>query len=479
MYPKSVLLSTLFVVAFSSMPHDYIFSQDLMAAHEAWVNATRQMEVGNYEKAEDFINEALEHAPDNLTYLVDAACIFAATGRKNDALECVEQIQCTEGCNDAQNISALIHRGNWAIHLGEFKLATGLFDLADELMIRYSVKDDGLACILRNNLAICRLFGQGFRSDTAPCRVGGKHQVHRCDVEVAFKNLIKAVELDPSNCQASCNLAKVEHLLSLFKESNDFGYLPCEGYKIEDFPECDCVDTTETRKQISFEGMRYALKSQTNLRLSIVRDFSGSTLIPIDGTPTSDSRHTVAIKITNKIFEEVDSVNCSFSAISVEGDCFTQPLIQAPFGTSPSKLKKILESTAPGGLTPLNERLKIAIESFPKEKTKQTKVLMLITDGINTCTDDSNLFALGELANQYGIKVFVFSLLREAEAFREVAVFQLFVKGAKGTLFEIKDLESVQNRTAILSHNPISLEFVPAELLNGTFEPKPQILFGK
>jgi Ca-activated chloride channel family protein len=195
-------------------------------------------------------------------------------------------------------------------------------------------------------------------------------------------------------------------------------------------------------------------------RILFVLDASGSMLAPWEGRPRWD----VAKEVLTKIMDSVSRLPNTQTALRIYGHQFSNKdknckdsKLELNFSSNQGDaVKAKLNNTVPKGVTPIAYSLEQATNDFP-EDANMRNVIVLITDGIESCQGDPCAISLGLQKKGIFLKPFIIGMGIEknyADAFNCMGRFV----NAKDPVDFMKAMREVSNQ--ILGKTTVKVELL-------------------
>ena len=389
--------------------------------------AIKLYEEGKLNKAKRKLNKAIRMNTTN-EYLIDLAMMHEKEGDYTKAFNTLCKIVSNDNGSKISKVKLLANRASYAMYLGFGIEAHSTYGGALRKMNLYGIDSMSIKSDLHNNYGISKLFDQPTYADDTT------YNVHKRDIMIAINNIKKALVLNPENCIAQHNLAFVEALLNGIQwELIDRSprYFRRSDIEHINFPEWNCEIPEPV---IEEKIVKYLDKEK---EVVFVLDISGSMEAP---TADGKSRFQTMKEMVIELIDELDDV-VKIGLITLGQDCSAEPLhqISTTDGVSREELKSIVNNLEVAGCTPLNKRLRQAVQLF-SNKNKKDKAIFLCSDGINFCgskniKNNESTCQVGNEIGRKGIKIHTFSLLLEkAENFQEYAIYDCLARSSGGEL---------------------------------------------
>jgi hypothetical protein len=170
----------------------------------------------------------------------------------------------------------------------------------------------------------------------------------------------------------------------------------------------------------------------------LVLDLSGSMDDPV-GWGMEASKFRVAQQLSIYVASKLRS-NVFLGAVSVGKECDTSDLVlNYPIASvSRQELTTKIDAIRPYGHTPLNKRLRMTQNMFSAKQNK--KLVFLLSDGMDTCGETSDLCRTAAVLAANGIDLMVFSFIFEeldTESRNAYSVYNCMVHPSKGKVLTV------------------------------------------
>ena len=192
----------------------------------------------------------------------------------------------------------------------------------------------------------------------------------------------------------------------------------------------------------------------------LVLDLSGSMDDPV-GWSNEASKFRVAQQLSIYIASKLRS-NVFLGAVSVGKECDTTNMVlNYPIArVSRQALTTKIDAIRPFGHTPLNKRLRMTQNMFSSKQNK--KLVFLLSDGMDTCGETSDLCRTAAVLAANGIDLMVFSFIYEeldTESRNAYSVYNCMVHPSKGKVLKVNQDGGVEDNVKYIpvSNNILEL----------------------
>jgi Mg-chelatase subunit ChlD len=386
---------------------------------------------------------------------------YLEQGQLEKALVHLERSKCGDACDGIDKVREIASFGMIYGNLGKRDRAVENYGQALKLYKMYHLNEPELYSTLLNNYGVFLIYNQ---SGNGKNKTRNYRRMHQNDVNYADSFFQKAALINPSNCMAQFNLEVMGDLKGLSTNKND-GYLPDSVYKTAKFREIpnDCLPKDTVNKFLTIES-EFVEASD----LLIVMDFSGS----MEGTKFDLMMETVTHLLDTTVLPKPIRIGI----LSVDGSCSSVPMLKiAPGAKNRDELRAALAVARPSGPTPLNVRLDMAKNMFPKGG--KNRMIMLLTDGVDVCEGPSRTCAIADELKSQNIQVMVLTQLLEGnESYLNYATYSCLAENTHGKLLYLETKQTSTKKSIDLLSTLYNLPLDMKHLQNGTMEPfKPKI----
>ncbi len=423
--------------------------------------AIQNIERGKDRSAIKLLKKAIQLDREN-QYIIDLANVYARTEKPREAYKWVSVLHDRDINNAYEKVELKAWQGYYTMNLSVsdpalMREAYEIFQMARHMSITYEVDSLELLSIIYNNIAVSGIFYQ------TPSE--GYPVIHMNDYRRAREKLDTAVMYNPANCPAQYNLQVVRKIISEIEEKEDFKKRVVKNVYCQDIAslQFDSMRCKIPRPPLKFDIVKYLNREK---EVVFVLDISGSMETKV--RPNSDTtRFKLMQKLVSEAINEVDS-NILLGLITLGGDCRMEPMRIIPAGSAPREdLLEIVNNLHPAGATPLNTRLRQAINLFTDKK--RDKAILLCSDGNNSCGRESTCAVASSIA-QTGVKVHAFSLLLDREENDQVnAIYDCIAKATKGQFIVPEPDSSYQSNIMFIAQEVLPLVLTQEDLLRGSF----------
>ena len=432
---------------------------------------------GKVKKSINYLKKSLALDANNEQYINRLAKIYHTQGAFKKALRYLTRkrllIQDTSQIQAAQMMN---WEGYYALSNGLRRQAILRFAEAAHWMDKYQLKDSLLKASIYCNWGVAELYDQGKNDPCETSLMGECYLIHITDVRRAVERFEVALKFNPDECYkaARWNYAFTRKMLKISKDTltRYMGYLPwnfIDSIKIA-VQDTFCYvpptqkNSIETPTELNLTAFKNISKYEEVL---YVLDISGSMSVPVSNE-VKISRFELMTKLIEEEISKADSTQ-KVGMLTVGGDCPTKPYIRIPVDTANQQLiKNTLYTLRPNGGTPLFSTLQISPQYFTSEKNK--KIILLASDGLESCLSNQSVCQLAEdLCNQ-GIKIEVFSLLLDERAnYNAYGLYQCMSNACQTDFTGLNKSGKIEDKSIIMPVDYYSMTIDREDILKGAY----------
>ncbi len=440
---------------------------------------------GNVSKAIRHLNKALDLMPSHEKYINCLANIYHEQEEYRKALRLITQHRyAIQDAFPEKAIQLLNWEGCYALGCDLPKEAILRFEEGIAKMELYELSDSVLASHLYCNWGVAELFDQGIASPCDTRLIGGCHKIHLSDIHRANAKFQRAIDLHPLACneQAIWNRGIMDQILLIPPEiiAEYKGYIPKDYFKdnliLPEKPPCAILPEEEKEDEATLE---LNLDAFTQLHdydeILFVLDISYSMTSPVR-SDMELSRFKLMKRLISEEIQKADSTH-RIGMLTVGGSCGAEPAIAIPVDTAQQdKLLFSLDGLAPDGVTPLYSTLTKGPSFFSSDR-KSSKVILLASDGIESCSTSQSVCQLAEELCSMGIRLEVFSLLLDERSHQNAfGLYQCIAEACESKVVAVQE-EGLGTIEDVISNNFLSLTVNVKDLISGQFDPVPSVAF--
>lgn len=410
---SSFVLSDLFEDSYATWEKH---PKEVAAKH--YVIADRSYKKGKIGKAIRNLKKAIDLDVSNENYINRLAQIYHEQGKYRQALNYLTKTrELIQDFEPKQSVQMINWEGCYSLSYGLRSESIQRFETAIHLMNKYEIVDSLLKASIYCNWGVAELYDQGKDEPCDTTVLGECYKIHITDVRRATQYFREAISYNPEECYRAgrWNYALTKEMLKISKDTltKYYGYLP--KHFIRDIiiasqdTFCPIPIPVETVDDIPKDINLTTFKNIPKYKeVLYVMDISGSMVSAISDK-NETSRFDLMVRLIANEVQSADSTQ-RIGMLTVGGNCPTDPLVRIQVDTSNhDQLLSTLYSMQPFGGTPIYNTLINSPQYFTDEKNE--KIILLASDGIESCVTGESVCQLAdELCNQ-GIKIEVFSLL--------------------------------------------------------------------
>lgn len=452
---------------------------DKEVAAKYYRRANHAYNKGKVAKAIRLIKKAIELDKANENYINGLATMYHKEEKFNQALTYLKKSR--EVIQDSlpkQAVQMMNWEGCYALSNGLRKQAILSFEAAAHHLDKYAIVDSLLKSSIYCNWGVAEIYDQG---KSKPCNsnlLGECYQIHITDVNRAFERFQTSWNYHPDECnkETRWNLAFTQEMLKIPADtlSKYKGYFP-KGF-IEDivispqdtfcplpFPkEEDIAGSTGIDLGVFENVLKYK-------EVLFVLDISGSMRQPIS-KESLRTRFNLMKDLVGQEIKNADSTQ-KIGILTIGGNCPITPLVDIEVDTGNRKqLTNTLNRLQPEGYTPLYSTLAASPKYFSAEENE--KIILLASDGMESCQKYLSVCQLAEdLCNQ-GIKIEVFSLLLDEKAnYDAYGLYQCMSDACQTKFTGVEEDGKVEEKTVKKPIGNYSMIIDREDVLTGIYKP--------
>lgn len=377
-----------------------------------------------------------------------------------------------------KKVQLLNWEGGYALSKQLPKRALELFDEGLELLAKHEIKDDLLAASLENNRGVAELFDQGFTTMLDTLLVGGNHKVHINDIHRARTFFERSLFADPTGTAANHNLALMNKILVLPRETRTRykGYIPNSFIEQMEVSTGELLGMTESLDSMAATRKESQQQEKYAEMLQLLRD-KDEILFLLDISGSMNAKVATGSVVTRfeSMLNSVETLvtwlpkDKKIGLLTIGGGCGQDPIMKLPVENGNRLLiLNTLKGLRPSGGTPLYDRLRQSSALFSSEGNEKT--IFLASDGLESCLGALSTCELASQLCQQGINITVLSLLLDKRSsFNAYGTYQCLASPCGGALFGITDVETIESKDNLIRSDYYSFRVHKRDLMNGVF----------
>ncbi|MEM6316489.1 MAG: VWA domain-containing protein [Bacteroidota bacterium] len=440
--------------------------------------AVRAHQAGKINKAIRLLKKAIDLDKANDNYINKLAKIYHEQEKFKQALRYLTKSR--EIIQDSliqQAVQMMNWEGFYALSNGLRKEAIRRFELAAHTMDTYGLTDSLLKSSIHCNWGVAEMYDQAWNSPCDTVLLGEHYPIHITDVNRAVKRFQTSWELHPDSCnqETRWNLALVKQIQAVPKDTltKYYGYIPKDWVRQiaishqDTFCPLSAPIITEDSGEVALDLS--AFKDVPKYKeVLFVLDISGSMDFPVSSKQQT-TRFSLMRRLIEREIEAADSTQ-KIGMLTIGGNCPTTPLVNIPVDTGNRQLLlQTLNGLRPDGKTPLYSTLEVSPQYFSNKKNE--KIILLASDGIESCRSYASVCQLAEELCNQGIKIEVFSLLLDERAnYSAYGLYQCMSDACRTEFTGLNEEGGVDDKTVKRPVGNFSLIVDREQVLTGIYE---------